>query len=564
MSIPTTYRGRLAVAAMILFIATVVVGALGPASSDEMRPLLRALGIISCNSSGPCEEGKNAGTGAGLAGTSVKGSGVIGQTSLRSTTSANGKAGVLGQDLSSSGFYDAGVRGVSTRGSGVIGQASNGTGVYGSSKSGFGVYGSSAGSSPVAGVWGTSTNAFGVEGFSSGNDGVFGDSTNSVGVHGQTANSSAASGAAGVEGIDDYGGSPDLNEGVFGSSTVNDGVVGETTNISPSEGSGVIGIDSGTNPNNLGVAGMTSTGTAVEAIANGDGGTGVAGIATTGEGLFVMNSGTNAPAADFFPFGSAGTAMIGLSNGIGVMAIGISNAGNLPAINAVCGNLGSPITATNPSIPKDVMSLDCSGNMILSGTLTQNGTPLALAHTSEGAQVTTYSAQQTMATLEDVGEAELTGGSAYVSVAPDFAAAIDQHANYLVFITPQGESQGLYVTHKTASGFEVRENGGGHATLAFDYRIVAKPYGRPSRRLPVTHIDMHTNPSVLAAIRQAVQGKARAGAMLAHARDQMQRVRLQAHEMDRNAKARRTLVLPNADNGRSRPLQQARGRNRSL
>lgn len=554
MRIPTTYRGRLAVAVMILSSAVVVVGALAPAASDDVRPFLRALAIISCNNSGPCEEGKNAGTGAGLEGISAKGNGVIGQTSFKSTLPANGKTGLLGQDLSSSGFYDAGVRGVSTRGSGVIGQAFNGTGVTGMSNGGFGVYGASKAGSPNAGVFGSSTNAFGVIGFSSGNIGVFGDSTNSVGVHGQTANSSAASGAAGVEGIDDYGGSPDLNEGVFGSSTVNDGVVGETTNSSPSEGSGVVGIDSGTNPNNRGVEGMTSTGTAVEGIATGDGGTGLTGMGTTGEGLFVMNSGTNAPAADFFPFGSAGTAMIGLSNGIGVMAIGISNAGNLPAINAVCGNLGSPITATNPSIPKDVMSLDCSGNMILSGTLTQSGTPLALAHTSEGAQVTTYSAQQTMATLEDVGEAELAGGSAYVSVAPDFAAAIDQHANYLGFITPQGESQGLYVTRKTASGFEVRENGGGHATLAFDYRIVAKPYGRPSRRLPVTHIDMHTNPSVLAAIRQAVQGKARAGEMLAHARDQIQRVRLQAREMDRNAKARKTLAPPNADKGRSRPL----------
>lgn len=535
MRVPSTYRGRLAVAAMILFIATVVVGAFAPASSDEMRPLLRALGIISCNSSGPCEEGKNAGTGAGLAGTSAKGSGVIGQTSLRSTTPANGKAGVLGQDLSASGFYDAGVRGVSTRGSGVMGQAPNGTGVLGTSNSGFGVYGSSKGSSPVAGVSGSSTNAFGVEGFSSANDGVFGDSTNSNGVFGQTANSSTTSGAAGVEGVDVFGGNPDLNQGVFGSSTVNNGVFGETTNSMETVASGVVGLDSSANVLNFGVKGMTSVGTAVQGTATGDLGTGVGATATTGTALFAVNNGTNDPVVDIFGFGTAGTAQIGLSNGVGVMALGISNAGNRPAISAVCANRGSAMTATDPTIPADIMSLDCSGNMILKGTLTQNGTPLVLRHTAAGTQVATFSTQQTMPTLDDVGEGQLTGGRAYVQLATDFASAIDRHTNYLVFITPQGESRGLYVTNKTASGFEVRENGGGHATLAFDYRIVAKPYGESLRRLPVTHIDMRTDPSVLAAIRRAMQEKARAGTYLTHARDQMQRLRLQAQRMDRKA-----------------------------
>jgi hypothetical protein len=51
----------------------------------------------------------------------------------------------------------------------------------------------------------------------------------------------------------------------------------------------------------------------------------------------------------------------------------------------------------------------------------------------------------------------------------------------MVFITPEGGSNRLYVVNKTAAGFEVHENRGGRSTLAFSYRIVAKPFG-PTRR----------------------------------------------------------------------------------
>jgi hypothetical protein len=38
---------------------------------------------------------------------------------------------------------------------------------------------------------------------------------------------------------------------------------------------------------------------------------------------------------------------------------------------------------------------------------------------------------------------------------------------------PNGECKGLYVTHKTATSFEVRELGGGTSRVTFDYRITA-------------------------------------------------------------------------------------------
>jgi hypothetical protein len=112
--------------------------------------------------------------------------------------------------------------------------------------------------------------------------------------------------------------------------------------------------------------------------------------------------------------------------------------------------------------------------------------------------------------MEDFGEAQLIGGRAYVRLAPDFAATIDRRSNYLVFITPQGDSRGLYVTMKTATGFEVRENSNGTTSLAFDYRIVAKPFGEVSRRLPAMLGRMRIDASVARLIQQAMRAKTQA------------------------------------------------------
>ena len=94
----------------------------------------------------------------------------------------------------------------------------------------------------------------------------------------------------------------------------------------------------------------------------------------------------------------------------------------------------------------------------------------------------TYSAQETVPSLEDFGNAQLVNGVAYARLAGDFANAIDGRSTYSVFITPEGPSTGLYVAIKTAGGFTVRENPGGHSTIGFNYCILAQPFGGTSSR----------------------------------------------------------------------------------
>ena len=76
--------------------------------------------------------------------------------------------------------------------------------------------------------------------------------------------------------------------------------------------------------------------------------------------------------------------------------------------------------------------------------------------------------------FEDFGEAKLVRGKARVKISADFAAIVDTK-DYYVFLTPHGDSAGLFVTARTFAGFEVREQGRGTSSLSFAYRIVAHP-----------------------------------------------------------------------------------------
>ena len=73
--------------------------------------------------------------------------------------------------------------------------------------------------------------------------------------------------------------------------------------------------------------------------------------------------------------------------------------------------------------------------------------------------------------FEDFGEAELVNGAAVVQLDPTYTQTVNADTRYQVFLTPYGDCKGLYVTNRTATSFEVRELGGGAASLSFGYRI---------------------------------------------------------------------------------------------
>src|SRR5579884_1630041 len=92
----------------------------------------------------------------------------------------------------------------------------------------------------------------------------------------------------------------------------------------------------------------------------------------------------------------------------------------------------------------------------------------------DGSYRVLYSVESPESWFEDFGHAQLVNGQATVPIARDFLPAVDTGQDYYVFLTPHGDSNGLYVASHTPTSFEVREQKGGTSSLAFDYRVVAK------------------------------------------------------------------------------------------
>lgn len=127
--------------------------------------------------------------------------------------------------------------------------------------------------------------------------------------------------------------------------------------------------------------------------------------------------------------------------------------------------------------------IDPKANLDCTGTIT-GGPAIESKHRNAfGQRVLAYSPESATETIEDVGTAQMVGGMANVRLDPAFAAMTDRRW-YYVFLTPLGDTRGLYVSLKTASGFQVREVEHGRSILNFDYRIVAHPIDAANDRLP--------------------------------------------------------------------------------
>lgn len=118
------------------------------------------------------------------------------------------------------------------------------------------------------------------------------------------------------------------------------------------------------------------------------------------------------------------------------------------------------------------------------GNIGATGTKSSVVPVDSGTrQVALYAVESPGVWFEDYGSGRLVSGAAAIVLDSVFAQTVNTGVEYLVFITPQGDCEGLYVAAKSAGGFEVRELHHGTSNVAFDYRIVARRRGYESKRL---------------------------------------------------------------------------------
>jgi hypothetical protein len=122
--------------------------------------------------------------------------------------------------------------------------------------------------------------------------------------------------------------------------------------------------------------------------------------------------------------------------------------------------------------------IDVNGNLSCTGNVT---TPVKVKDGSRQVALNAIASPESW--FEDFGSGQLSGGTAVISLEPTYVQTVNTGVEYHVFLTPKGDSHGLYVTNETSTSFEVREQGGGTSNIAFDYRIVAKRIGFENIRL---------------------------------------------------------------------------------
>ena len=145
------------------------------------------------------------------------------------------------------------------------------------------------------------------------------------------------------------------------------------------------------------------------------------------------------------------------------------------------------------------------GAVTIEGDLTIiGGAKSAAVPHPDGSHRQLYCLESPESWFEDFGEAQLVDGKVEVRLESVFAGLVDVKG-YHVFLTPYGESNGLFVAKRTATGFRVCEQRGGTSNVSLAYRVVAKRKDIVAKRLRTVTLPDITGESALPGLRLKIK-----------------------------------------------------------
>jgi len=194
-------------------------------------------------------------------------------------------------------------------------------------------------------------------------------------------------------------------------------------------------------------------------------------INNSDEAMDILSNGT------VFASGSVGIGTTSPQGALGVQT-GVATAGFF--VNDSDGNATLQAFNDASTSDEDAFALyagsDSAGCVIENnGNLYCAGSKSAVVPVGGGSRkVALYAVEAPENWFEDFGSAQLSNGYARIDLDPTFSQTVNTNIDYHVFLTPNGDCKGLYVSQKSPTSFEVHELGSGTASVTFDYRIIAK------------------------------------------------------------------------------------------
>jgi hypothetical protein len=216
--------------------------------------------------------------------------------------------------------------------------------------------------------------------------------------------------------------------------------------------------------------------------------------AGTGNGAGVIGISSQASALAAGTWGenpnTNGTGVIGIANGTGSTVLTNGSGG------AFSGLITGVYARSSSAGTAQAIHADQFGDVVrvahYNGTfykINGIGTVSTVVKGNNNDYITLHAPEAPEILFEDYGQGTLTNGQAHINIDPLFAknVTINQQHPLRVFIQLEGACNGVYVTNKSTTGFDVVELNSGNSAVSFQWHIVCNradevlPSGRISR-----------------------------------------------------------------------------------
>lgn len=121
--------------------------------------------------------------------------------------------------------------------------------------------------------------------------------------------------------------------------------------------------------------------------------------------------------------------------------------------------------------------------MFANGDVYRKGLDVHLQENGSTTNTVLYTLVSTDVTIQTSGYATLSDGKAMISFDPAFAKAVSSISPVVVTVSPTGNSNGVYLSGVSPTGFEVVENNGGKSSVTVSYIAIGKRAGFENHNL---------------------------------------------------------------------------------